>query len=46
MKTIKIDDEVYAFIQKKAIAFVEQPNDTLKRLLKISKKNHKQRKSL
>ena len=38
MKTIKIDNEVYAFIQKKAMAFVETPNLTLRRLLGINKK--------
>lgn len=35
MKKIEIDSEVFAFLQSKAIAFVEQPNDTLRRLLGI-----------
>jgi len=38
MKTIEIDDEVYAYLQSKAIAYIEQnPNLTLRRLLEISK---------
>jgi hypothetical protein len=37
MKTIEIDDEVYAYLQNKAIAYIENPNLTLRRLLGISK---------
>ena len=38
MKTIEIDDEVYEFIQKKAVAFVETPNLALRRLLGVNKR--------
>jgi len=37
MKTIEIDDEVFAYLQGKAIAYVENPNLTLRRLLGIEK---------
>ena len=38
MRTIEIDDEVYACLQGKALAFVETaPNETLRRLLGLSK---------
>lgn len=33
MQTIEIDDELFGFLQSKAIPFVETPNLTLKRLL-------------
>lgn len=33
MPNIKIDQETYHYLQKKAIAFVETPGDTVKRLL-------------
>ncbi|MBW1815221.1 MAG: hypothetical protein JRJ39_16680, partial [Deltaproteobacteria bacterium] len=33
MKTIEIDDEVFGYLQSKAIPFVETPNLTLRRLL-------------
>ena len=33
MKPIEIDDELFAYLQGKAIAFVETPNLTLRRLL-------------
>lgn len=33
MKTIEIDDELFGYLQSKAIAFVETPNLTLRRLL-------------
>ena len=36
MKKIMIDDDVFAFLQSQAIPFVEQPNDTLRRILGIS----------
>lgn len=39
MKKIKIDEEVYDFLQKKAIPFEETPNDVLRRLLRLGKKN-------
>ena len=35
MKNIELDNEVYAFLQNKAIPFVEKPNDTLRRLFGI-----------
>lgn len=31
MPTIRIDDEVYAVLQKRALAFVDTPNDVLRR---------------
>jgi hypothetical protein len=38
MVSIEIDDELYAYLSKQAIAFVDKtPNDVLKRLLKIHK---------
>ncbi|MHC1743919.1 MAG: hypothetical protein AB9873_12920 [Syntrophobacteraceae bacterium] len=37
MKTIEIDDEVFAYLQSKAIAYVENPNLTLRRILGIEK---------
>lgn len=37
MIKIEIDKELYSFLQKNAIPYVETPNDTLKRLLKIDK---------
>ena len=42
MKQIEIDDEVFAYLQSKAIPYDEKtPNDTLRRLLGIKKKNEK-----
>ena len=39
MRTIDVDDEVYAFIQKNAIAYVDTcPNDTLRRQFGLDKK--------
>ncbi len=38
MKKIEIDDEVYAYLQSRAYAFVETPNKTLRRLFEIDKK--------
>jgi len=35
MQRIEIDDEVFGFLQSKAIAFVESPNDTLRRVLGV-----------
>ena len=35
MKTIKIDNEVYEYLQKKAIAFEEDPNGVLRRVLGV-----------
>ncbi|MFZ4440224.1 MAG: hypothetical protein ACOYOS_17495 [Syntrophales bacterium] len=32
MKNIKIDDEGYTYLQMKAIAFEEDPNDALRRI--------------
>jgi predicted CopG family antitoxin len=42
MKTIEVDDEVYAYLQSKAIAFEEDPNLTLRRLFRISKSERDQ----
>lgn len=38
MKSIEIDDDVYNYLQQKAIAYVETPNRTLRRLLGIDKR--------
>ena len=38
MKTIEIDDEVYAYLQSKAIAYMETPNLTLRRLFELNGK--------
>ncbi len=35
MRKIEIDDEVYEYLQDKAIPYVENPNDTLRRLFGI-----------
>lgn len=44
MLKIEIDEEVFAYLQNEAIAFVEKPNDTLRRLFGISKsRNHTKR---
>jgi hypothetical protein len=37
MKQIEIDDEVFGYLQSKAIPFVETPNLTLRRLFQIEK---------
>ena len=39
MRTIEIDDEVYAHLQNHAVAFVETPNHTLRRLLGLPEIN-------
>ncbi len=36
MKNIKIDDEVYTYLQRKAIAFEEGPNDVLRRIFGLN----------
>ena len=36
MRTIEIDDEVYACLQGKALAYETVPNDTLRRLFGLS----------
>ncbi|GII79231.1 hypothetical protein Sru01_42130 [Sphaerisporangium rufum] len=33
MRTIEIDEEVYSFLQAQAKAWIEEPNDVLRRLL-------------
>src|SRR6266508_4093203 len=33
MRTIKVDDEVFEYLQHQAMAFVDTPNDVLRRLL-------------
>lgn len=35
MKRIDVDEEVFSYLQSKAIPFVENPNMTIRRLLKI-----------
>ena len=40
MKTIEIDDEVYSFLQQKAIAYEETPNLTLRRILVLNKRKN------
>lgn len=42
MRKIEIDDEVYAYLQDKAIPYVENPNDTLRRLFGIKQKSEKE----
>lgn len=39
MRTIEIDDEVFAYLQSRAIAYVENPNLTLRRLLGIERQS-------
>ena len=39
MKSFKIDNEVYSYLQKKAIAFEEEPNDVLRRLFGLKPVN-------
>ena len=36
MKSIKIDNEVYTYLQKKAMAFEEDPNDVLRRIFNLN----------
>lgn len=36
MPIIEIDEQTFLYLQSKAIAFVEQPGDTIKRLLQIN----------
>jgi len=36
MRTIEIDDEVFAYLQRKAIPYVETPNLTLRRLFNLN----------
>ena len=38
MKTIEIDDEVFAYLQSNAIAYLETPNLTLRRLFNLNGK--------
>ncbi len=38
MKTIEIDDEVFAYLQSNAIPYLETPNLTLRRLFKLNGK--------
>lgn len=38
MKNISIDDDVYKYLQRKAIAYTEEPNDTLRRLFSLNDK--------
>ncbi len=40
MINIKIDNNLFSFLQRNAIPFIETPNDTLKRLLKIESNSH------
>jgi hypothetical protein len=43
MKTIRIDDEVWAALQKRARAFEDTPNSVLRRVLGIDRLNSKRR---
>jgi hypothetical protein len=43
MKSIKIDDEVYSYLQGKAIAFEENPNDVLRRIFNLNPVNTPQK---
>ena len=38
MRTIEVDDEVYAYLQREAIAYIETPNLTLRRLFNLNGK--------
>ena len=38
MRTIEVDDEVYAYLQSEAIAYIETPNLTLRRLFNLNGK--------
>jgi len=42
MKTIEIDEEVYAYLQSRAVAYVETPNLTLRRLFGLDKGGKKE----
>jgi len=37
MKNIKIDNEIYVYLQKTAIAFEESPNDVLRRIFNLNR---------
>ena len=37
MLKIEIDEEVFAYLQSRAVAFVEKPNDTLRRIFGLNK---------
>lgn len=41
MRQVEIDDEVFAYLQSRAIPYVETPNITLRRLLGINTQNEK-----
>ncbi len=41
MKSIRIDDEVWAALQKKARAFEDTPNSVLRRILRLDKRDAK-----
>ncbi len=43
MKTIQIDHQVYAFLQKKAIVFEENPNAVLRRIFNLNQVNTPQK---
>ena len=43
MKNIKIDNEVYTYLQKKAIAFEENPNAVLRRIFNLNQVNTPQK---
>ena len=43
MKSIRIDNEVYTYLQKKAIAFEENPNDALRRIFNLNPVNTPQK---
>lgn len=44
MRNIEIDDEVFGYLQSKAVAFVETPNLTLRRLFGLNDKSTKSEK--
>ena len=45
MRNIEIDDEVFGYLQSKAIPFVETPNLTLRRLFSLNGKSVKSEKT-
>lgn len=40
MNTIEIDEQVFEYLQKNAIAYIEKPNDTLRRLFLLDEDEH------
>jgi restriction system protein len=45
MRTIRVDDDVWNALQKRAKAFEDTPNSVLRRILRIDKNNKRKRRS-